>query len=411
MSDLPPRISRPVVRASPRQLGRARRLRAWLTVGAPLLFLALATTFILAQNPLKLIWWYATDTTTPVVTINVPAETVRGVITATIDVRDDGPTAIGTVLLDSRPLTPTQVVVINTAVLTDGLHELQAEARDLSLQRNEARKLAYLRTENSPPIASVSLDPPVVPQGATLVVRITLNKPASLTAQYDGGPWLLATVSDTLRWGIVGFGADARLATHTLTFSVTDWLGNTGRYTTTFGVTLTQFVTEDINLPPDRQGLANTPDQTRRLNAALATLSPVPLWKSAMAVPAPGPTTAPFGEARSYNGGPISSWHGGVDLGAAAGAAVGAVAAGRVVLAEKFEVQGNTVVIDHGLGLVSAYYHMDSLKVKAGDPVKQGQAVGLVGNTGLSTGAHLHWEMRVLGVPVDPWPWTTRAIP
>jgi murein DD-endopeptidase MepM/ murein hydrolase activator NlpD len=399
------------VRPSPRQPGRTRRLRAWLTIGGLFVLIALVFGALLAQNPVRQIWWYLTDETTPVVTISVPQETVRGVVTATIDVRDEGPAAVATVLLDSRPLMPTAVVVIDTAALTDGLHELMVEAQDLSRQRNEARKLAYLRTENSPPTATILLDPPLVPQGATLVVHITLSKPASLTAQFDGGPWLLATVSDTLRWGIVGFGADARLLTHTLTFSATDRLGNTGRYTTTFGMTRTLFVTENINLPPDRQGLANSAEETRRLDAAFATLSMVPLWKNTMEIPASGETTAPFGEARSYNGGPVSSWHGGVDLGAAAGAPVGAAAAGRVILAEKFTVQGNTVVIDHGLGLVSAYYHMESLKVKPGDVVKQGQAVGLVGNTGLSTGPHLHWEMRVTGVAVDPWPWTTRVIP
>ncbi len=394
-----------------RRPGRARRQRAWLTIGAPILLLVLIAGSVLAQDRLRQLWWYLTDETPPVVAITVPQETVRGVVTATIRVQDEGPAVVEVVTLDTRPITPAQVLVINTAVLTDGQHELLAEARDLSRQRNEARVLAYLRTENLPPTANVSLDPPVVPQGATLVARITLNKPASVTAQLDGGPWLLATESDTMRWGIMGFGADARLVTHTIVVSATDRIGNTGRYTTTFGMTRTQFVTEDIVLPPDRQGLANTAEQTRRLNAAFATLTPAPLWKKAMEIPAPGETTAPFGEARSYNGGPVASWHGGVDLGAAAGTPVGAVAAGRVVLAEKLTVQGNTVVIDHGLGLASAYYHMESLKVKVGDVVKQGQAVGLVGNTGLSTGPHLHWEMRVLGVPVDPWPWTRRVIP
>jgi murein DD-endopeptidase MepM/ murein hydrolase activator NlpD len=81
------------------------------------------------------------------------------------------------------------------------------------------------------------------------------------------------------------------------------------------------------------------------------------------------------------------------------------------VLAEPLPVQGNTVVVDHGMGLTSAYYHMASLAVKAGDQVKLGQTVGVVGNTGLSTGPHLHWETRILGVPVDPWPWTRRVVP
>ena len=100
-----------------------------------------------------------------------------------------------------------------------------------------------------------------------------------------------------------------------------------------------------------------------------------------------------------------------MDLAAPAGGPVLAAAAGRVVLAEKLTVQGNTVVLDHGLGLTSSYFHMNAIQVKVGDAVKQGQAVGVVGNTGLSTGPHLHWEIRLAGVPVDPWQWTKRPVP
>ena len=158
-------------------------------------------------------------------------------------------------------------------------------------------------------------------------------------------------------------------------------------------------------------GLSNSPDESQKLAQASAVVTMAPLWQGLFRVPAPGEVTAPFGEARSYNGGPVASWHGGVDLAAPAGGPVLAAAAGRVVLAQKLTVQGNTVVIDHGLGLISAYFHMDAIQVKVGDAVKQGQAVGVVGNTGLSTGPHLHWEIRLGGVPVDPWQWTKRVVP
>jgi murein DD-endopeptidase MepM/ murein hydrolase activator NlpD len=77
-----------------------------------------------------------------------------------------------------------------------------------------------------------------------------------------------------------------------------------------------------------------------------------------------------------------------------------------VVLAEPLFVRGNAVVLDHGRGVFTGYWHLQKLEVKAGDRVVAGQMLGEVGSTGLSTGPHLHWEMRVRGVAVDPLQWT-----
>ncbi len=68
-------------------------------------------------------------------------------------------------------------------------------------------------------------------------------------------------------------------------------------------------------------------------------------------------------------------------------------------------VRGNAVVLDHGNGVFTGYWHMSELDVKPGEAVETGQLLGKVGSTGLSTGAHLHWEMRVAGVAVDPLQW------
>jgi murein DD-endopeptidase MepM/ murein hydrolase activator NlpD len=85
-------------------------------------------------------------------------------------------------------------------------------------------------------------------------------------------------------------------------------------------------------------------------------------------------------------------------------------APGKVVLAETLQVRGNVVIVDHGRGVMSGFWHLSQINVKSGDEVWAGQVVGLVGSTGLSTGAHLHWEMRVNGVPVDPLQWAREHI-
>jgi murein DD-endopeptidase MepM/ murein hydrolase activator NlpD len=82
-----------------------------------------------------------------------------------------------------------------------------------------------------------------------------------------------------------------------------------------------------------------------------------------------------------------------------------------VVLAEKLNVRGNAVLIDHGLGVFSGYWHQSKLVVQVGQTVKRGDLIGYVGDTGLVTGAHLHWEMRVGGIAVDPMQWTQMALP
>ncbi|WP_420628122.1 peptidoglycan DD-metalloendopeptidase family protein [Candidatus Leptofilum sp.] len=112
-----------------------------------------------------------------------------------------------------------------------------------------------------------------------------------------------------------------------------------------------------------------------------------------------------FGVRRSYNGGPYRSYHEGVDFAAYGGTPVLAPASGTVVVAEFLYVRGGAVIIDHGLGIYSGYYHLSSLAVAPGDLVTPGQIIGEVGTTGLSTGNHLHWDLLVDAVWVDAEAW------
>jgi murein DD-endopeptidase MepM/ murein hydrolase activator NlpD len=74
-------------------------------------------------------------------------------------------------------------------------------------------------------------------------------------------------------------------------------------------------------------------------------------------------------------------------------------------------VRGRAVILDHGRGVFTGFWHLSQIDVTVGQVVGKGQVVGLVGNSGLSTGPHLHWEMRVLGVAVDAFQWTRREFP
>lgn len=127
-----------------------------------------------------------------------------------------------------------------------------------------------------------------------------------------------------------------------------------------------------------------------------------PLWNGSFIQPVEGRITTQFGMQRFVNG-VISDRHGGVDIAASLGTPVLAANSGKVIFAEYIALTGNTVCIEHGMGLKTWYYHMDSLSTSAGDTVEKGQQIGAVGSTGFSTGPHLHWAAAVFDVYIDPW--------
>jgi murein DD-endopeptidase MepM/ murein hydrolase activator NlpD len=118
-----------------------------------------------------------------------------------------------------------------------------------------------------------------------------------------------------------------------------------------------------------------------------------------------------FGERRSYNGSGYIYFHTGLDFCGDIGNKIFAPAAGTVVFASPLTVRGNATLIDHGWGVYSAYFHQSKFEVKVGDKVQPGQEIGLIGNTGRVTGPHLHWEIIVGDVQVDPMEWLNQAFP
>ena len=124
-------------------------------------------------------------------------------------------------------------------------------------------------------------------------------------------------------------------------------------------------------------------------------------WTGAFVRPAPGEAVSRFGTRSVFNGQPRSP-HGGADFMSPAGTPIHAPNAGRVMLARELYFSGNTVVIDHGLGVFSLLAHLSAIDVHEGDAVAADQVVGRVGATGRVTGAHLHWAVRVSDARVDP---------
>lgn len=153
---------------------------------------------------------------------------------------------------------------------------------------------------------------------------------------------------------------------------------------------------------PDPAQLARIAEENRLIAQARQVISPHPTFLDGLTAPAEGIVSGVFGSQRILNG-EARAPHSGTDVAAPAGAPVRAVAAGTVTLAHAdMFFTGQTVMIDHGLGLQSVYAHLSRTDVAAGQQVAQGQVIGAVGASGRATGPHLHWGVSWLDVRLDP---------
>ncbi len=259
-------------------------------------------------------------------------------------------------------------------------------------------------------VLDLSVAPQPVPRGQTAMIRLTTTAPVSCTVRYldrTEACYASESISDgAVAYAFLGLPALLPPGEHiaTLTLSAAS---STIDVPVPLRVSPGRFDYERIDLPPDRQSLLD-PARTqaeRETIAALRTVrSDARRWGLPFLAPLHGSITSYYGSRRSYGHG-FSSYHAGADFQAATGAPIIAPASGRVVLADPLVIRGNAVMIDHGWGVMTGYWHLSSIDVSVGQEVEAGARIGAVGNTGLSTGSHLHWELWINGIAVDPLPW------
>jgi murein DD-endopeptidase MepM/ murein hydrolase activator NlpD len=224
---------------------------------------------------------------------------------------------------------------------------------------------------------------------------------------------MLVQVEQGLYAGLLGISAVAGQSAKTLRVSCHAPDGPSAQLETRVQTVAGEFPSEALTFTPGVQALL-APEIARPEAARVAeifrTHSPTFLWSGGFAWPREAHITSPFGARRMY-GAVLASFHGGVDIRGAVGEPVYAPAPGIVVLAEQLQVRGGTVILDHGGSVMSGMFHLDEIHVEAGQIVETGQQLGTVGATGLVTGSHLHWEVRVAGVAVDPMQWLGRVFP
>jgi len=265
------------------------------------------------------------------------------------------------------------------------------------------------------PFVEVHLNPSPALQGQTVVIHVRTEGPARVKGTLLRQAFELITDSPESGegWTLVGIPALTEPGQYGL------WLAAEG-YEPGVRIWLTvlsgDFRTDYIQLSAETSRLldpALIQEEWAKLNRHWSYLRPSKLWQGPFRLPVASGTvvSSPFGTRRSYNGRPARSYHEGIDFAAPEGTPVYAPAAGWVVLAEELTVRGKGVLIDHGWGVVSGYFHLSRIEVMASQEVEPGDLIARVGSSGLSTGNHLHWEIRVRSVPVDPRPWTQQAVP
>jgi murein DD-endopeptidase MepM/ murein hydrolase activator NlpD len=267
-----------------------------------------------------------------------------------------------------------------------------------------------------PRYPEVMARPAPVVQGQTLVVKVQASGALSLTGQLLGQELTFVTGQDGY-WALAGVDALTPPGSYLLALAATE--GNTGDRLTvqdTLSVTVGNFSTYNVVVPQERQGLLDptlSASEGELVAAVFAGWTLGGQWEGAFGYPLAGElrVTAQFGQRRSYNGGRVTGYHSGIDYGADKGTPILAPARGTVVLAEQLQVRGRAVILDHGLGVFTGFWHLSQIDVVVGQVLERGEVVGKVGNSGLSTGPHLHWEMRVRGMPVDPVQWTQQVFP
>jgi murein DD-endopeptidase MepM/ murein hydrolase activator NlpD len=262
-------------------------------------------------------------------------------------------------------------------------------------------------------ISSVEVDDPGFVQGKTLVINIATNSDVALGGDFFGHPLHFFPTGDNQQVALQGVPLQAELGPYDFTLSGTLPDGAAFNFTQPVRVQSGGYDSESITV--DLQFLDPTENELELENEIqlMAPAGPTKLWSGFWGPPHPytNVINSEFGIHRTYNKGVYTSYHFGTDFGGGVGMEIFAPAPGKVIFAGMTVIHGNFTVIDHGWGVYTTYSHQSEIRVQVGDEVQTGQVIGLVGKTGRVTGAHLHWEVWVGDVPVEPMDWLARAYP
>jgi murein DD-endopeptidase MepM/ murein hydrolase activator NlpD len=392
--------------------------------GFPIAGLAVVIIAVLGLFGAAKAGWLFKDEVAPTVIITTPQEGAKyeGEITVTAEVADDKRLDAISVVLDEVDYTPdfdlkankrkklTYKLKLNTALLADGKHKLIFTAVDKS--GNSAEKSASFYTDNTPIIVELTFDSGRVEQGR--ILQITLNSNEKLYS-LKGSIWeqeFPFFEADDGYKSVMAIRASCPTGDYPIKVTGFDANDEEVAFEGTVKVADGGYIEEKITISsPGKKKLFDPELEERkqrdyaRVQSKITKWNPEQYWAGRFIIPVEGKMTSPFGTYRTFSTGG-SNRHLGMDYAAKEGTPVRASNRGKVVLAERGLVRGNYVCIDHGKGVFTIYNHMSGFAVREGETVEKGQVVGFIGDTGVATGPHVHWEMRVFKWVADPMQWT-----
>jgi murein DD-endopeptidase MepM/ murein hydrolase activator NlpD len=353
------------------------------------------------------------DETPPKVYIEVPERTPAELPFSLVMSADEPVTY--TVKYGGLELSETAQDYTASLIAATGANVLNVTAADNAENKSEYEFVVY----GIPVFRPVLQLPPSVAPGEPLSLTVTWDATGSQPKTIE------ATINSEMKqifisegkavalWGVPLGTEPTRIP---VTVTLTDDYGRAVVLEQTVEITPDTREIEELNLSSSTTSVI-TPEgrelEKTTMDAAYAKAAehPFPLWSEPFMQPIEGRFTSSFGSPRRYVAGGNVSYHYGADIAAPQGTPIYATNAGRVLVADFYPIKGGLVVIDHGASVYSIYMHQSKIVAKVGETVSRGQQIGEVGTTGLSTGPHLHWEIRVNQVATNPLTWVGKLLP
>lgn len=261
-------------------------------------------------------------------------------------------------------------------------------------------------------LASITVNPLPVLQGEALEIGISGLPGSTYSGSFNGAALTFFTDDSSQFYSFIGIHAQAEPGIYPLQISATSSDGSTQTFEqlilledVAYGQ---QYVSVTTGLDSDEITF-----EENFLEAALSTPTSERYWDGVFRYPVDEPCLGSYyGADRDYNNGTLYYYHTGQDFSVCAqNLNIYAPAAGLVIIAEALPIKGNAIYIDHGWGVYSGFAHLSAFNVKVGDTVNAGDIIGQIGDTGRSAGPHLHFEINIGDIPVNPLTWLEEVFP
>jgi len=260
----------------------------------------------------------------------------------------------------------------------------------------------------SPFIESIEVFPLPLVQGKTAVVKINSTGPANASGELASNPLHFFATGENEWVALQGIHAMAEPGLVDFSLRITGDEGEPYLFSQPLLLESGYFPNDPaLYVDPQTIDPAITQPENELVFSLVNNFTPEIYWSGLFQLPVDEPVCVKswFGNRRSYNGSEYTYFHTGVDYGVCASLNIYSPADGVVVFTDLLAVRGLTTIINHGMGVYSGIFHQKTTAVEVGDRIEAGQLIGEIGATGRVTGPHLHWEMWVNGIQVDPLNW------